>query len=59
MEERYWEKFMATGKIDDYLNYRIYRECGGITADRISGTPGADRCRPEGKADGAVNLRET
>ncbi len=50
---------MATGKIDDYLNYRIYRECGEITPNRISGTVGAAGCRTEGKADGAANLRET
>ena len=57
MEERYWEKFMTTGKIDDYLNYRIHRECSGITPDRISGMGGISGDRPEENAGSDAKLR--
>ena len=31
MKETYWDQFMASGRIEDYLNYRMTadRECSG------------------------------
>ena len=30
MEETYWNKFMASGKIDDYLEYRGIQICNSV-----------------------------
>lgn len=30
MEERYWEQFMTTGKIDDYLSYKGFSICAQV-----------------------------
>lgn len=39
MKETYWEQFMTTGKIDDYLNYKN----GATEAQRNSGAAEAQR----------------
>lgn len=28
MEEIYWKQFMETGRVEDYLNYRMYQDSG-------------------------------
>lgn len=30
MEEKYWNKFMASGSVDDYLNYRGIAICSEV-----------------------------
>lgn len=40
MRENYWNQFMASGRIEDYLNYRL-GDCSGCAA------PGPDSGRAE------------
>jgi hypothetical protein len=37
----YWEQFMGSGKIDDYLSYADYKK-GSIETNRKTGMLGAD-----------------
>lgn len=30
MKQRYWERFTATGKVEDYLNYKGIEYCQNI-----------------------------
>lgn len=41
MEERYWNKFMESGKVGDYLNYRGMAICTQVM--RRYGEAGRDR----------------
>lgn len=44
----YWEQFLSTGKIDDYLAYRMYKE---EALGALEPLDGADR--DEGVSEGA------
>lgn len=50
MKETYWEQFMTTGKIDDYLNYKN----GATEAQRNSGAAEAQDRSGRASQDGAA-----
>jgi len=51
MEEKYWEQFMASGKVDDYLNYKGCSICSQVM-ERYK-DPVACEDRTESKGQGS------
>ena len=33
MKEKYWDQFMASGRIDDYLNFKMHEKNSSSAAD--------------------------
>ena len=48
MKETYWEQFMMTGKIDDYLNYKN-SSLNEHQSDTVAGNNGSGNERPSGR----------
>ena len=37
MKENYWNQFMASGRIDDYLKFKMYEKSSGTVLKQSSG----------------------
>ena len=37
MKENYWNQFMASGRIDDYLKFKMYEKSNGTVLKQSSG----------------------
>ena len=61
MEETYWNKFLATGSVEDYLNYRGIQICADVMRRYDhSDTAGTGEMSIEsGNGDGHGNLIST
>ena len=47
MKERYWEQFMTTGKVDDYLSYKGFSICTQVMEKYKN--PKTCKCEAESK----------
>lgn len=45
MQETYWEHFMATGRISDYLNYKMGNNC--IPDKNAEDDTGKEQCESD------------
>lgn len=55
-EINYWQQFLNTGKVDDYLKYRIQEKENSKEHEGAgyAGLRGSDRDRFEGRADRGI-----
>lgn len=49
MEQQYWERFLSSGKIEDYLEYKGMEICGSVIAKYESGA--GEKCETEEHAE--------
>lgn len=53
MRETYWERFVTTGSVKDYLSYRAEKENPGTGAEKENSGTGSER-----KNSGSVGEKE-
>ena len=54
MKENYWNQFMASGRIDDYLKFKMYeKSSGAVSETKQCGKEQRESDRTYG--DGALN----
>lgn len=53
MRETYWERFITTGSVKDYLSYRAEKENPGTGAEKENSGTGSER-----KNSGSVGEKE-
>ena len=62
MRETYWERFVTTGSVKDYLSYRAEKENPGTGAEKENPGTGAEKgnsgTRSERKNSGSVGEKE-
>nr|WP_294495199.1 hypothetical protein [uncultured Mediterraneibacter sp.] len=47
MKETYWNQFISSGRIDDYLNYKMHEKYSRETADVTENSNPAQSCGKE------------